>query len=114
MKTPNPIDIDVGDKLRRLRLLLGLTQLAVGEGIGVSFQQMQKYETGTNRISASRLQQFSDFFQIPISYFFRSERGGPVGSSSEIIDLNRAFLALPDDKTRNLILDLVLSLASET
>jgi len=113
MRPPNPIDIDVGDKVRQLRLLLGLTQLVVGEAIGVSFQQIQKYEAGTNRISASRLQQFADFLQVPTSYFFRSEREGPVGISSEIIELDRAFLALSDDKTRKIILDLVLSLVDK-
>jgi transcriptional regulator with XRE-family HTH domain len=114
MKTPNPIDIDVGAKVRQLRRLLGLTQRAVGEALGVSFQQIQKYEAGTNRISASSMQRFADFLGVPASYFFGNEREGAGEISHETIELGRAFLALPDDKTRKIILDLVVSLADET
>ena len=115
MRTPNPIDIDVGDRVRKLRLLLGLSQHRVGAALGVSFQQIQKYEAGVNRIGASRLQQSADFLEVPISYFFGhgSERKSdlPGRISRETLQLDRAFHALPDAKTRKIILDLVESLA---
>ena len=66
----NPIDVHVGARLRARRTLLGLSQAALGEVMGLSFQQMQKYETGANRISASRLYELSKLLDVDISYFF--------------------------------------------
>jgi transcriptional regulator with XRE-family HTH domain len=66
----NPIDSHIGQKLKEIRMLMRLSQEQVGELIGVSFQQIQKYEMGTNRISASRLYEFAQVFQKPISIFF--------------------------------------------
>src|ERR1700678_3750766 len=105
MRTPNPIDIDVGDKVRKLRLLLGLSQRAVGAAVGVSFQQIQKYEAGANRIGASRLQQFANFLEVPTSYFFDSEGQRPLADeiSRETLQFTRAFLTLSDAKTRKTI-----------
>ena len=65
-----PVDVHVGARLRQRRTLLGMTQTKVGESIGVSFQQMQKYENGMNRISASRLFVLSRVFDVPVEYFF--------------------------------------------
>ena len=67
---PSPVDVHVGARLRQRRTLLGMTQTKVGESIGVSFQQMQKYENGMNRISASRLFVLSRVFDVPVEYFF--------------------------------------------
>src|SRR6478752_7964676 len=70
METPNPIDIRVGARLRWRRNMLGLSQEKLGEAIGLTFQQVQKYERGANRIGASRLHQLSRVLDVPISFFF--------------------------------------------
>jgi transcriptional regulator with XRE-family HTH domain len=69
-KTPNPVDLHVGRRARMRRLMLGMSQTTLGEKIGITFQQIQKYEKGTNRISASRLQQLSRILQVPVPFFF--------------------------------------------
>jgi transcriptional regulator with XRE-family HTH domain len=74
-KAPNHVDRHVGSRVRLRRMLLGLTQERLGEALGLTFQQVQKYEKGTNRIGASRLQQISQFLKVEIAYFFE----GPVG-----------------------------------
>ncbi len=67
---PNPVDVHVGARLRQRRTLLGMTQTNLSDALGVSFQQMQKYENGVNRISASRLFALSRVLDVPIQYFF--------------------------------------------
>ncbi len=67
---PNPVDVHVGARLRIRRTLLGMNQTALGDAIGLTFQQVQKYENGTNRISASRLFDLSRVLDVPIEYFF--------------------------------------------
>lgn len=67
---PNPVDIYVGSKLRERRTLLGISQNKLGDLIGVTFQQIQKYEKGSNRMGASRLYQIAKVLLIPVSYFF--------------------------------------------
>ncbi len=67
---PNPVDVHVGARLRQRRTLLGMTQTSLGEAIGLTFQQMQKYERGRNRISASRLFYLSGVLDVPVPYFF--------------------------------------------
>src|SRR3954449_7580465 len=69
-QTPNPIDIRVGARLRLRRSMLGLSQAKLGEAIGLTFQQVQKYERGANRIGASRLHELSRVLDVPISFFF--------------------------------------------
>jgi transcriptional regulator with XRE-family HTH domain len=69
-KTPNPTDRYVGARVRMRRLMLGMSQTALGNSLGVTFQQVQKYEKGTNRIGASRLQQISGSLQVPVAFFF--------------------------------------------
>ena len=69
---PNPVDIHVGERLRSRRALLGYTQEKLAESVNLTFQQIQKYERGTNRVSASRLWQFSKVLRVPISYFFEN------------------------------------------
>src|SRR5712664_2893543 len=69
-KSPNPIDKHVGSRVRMRRMMLGMSQTKLGDALGITFQQVQKYEKGTNRISASRLQQISHTLQLPVSFFF--------------------------------------------
>ncbi len=70
METPNPIDVRVGARLRLRRNMLGLSQEKLGEAIGLTFQQVQKYERGANRIGASRLHELSRVLDVPVSFFF--------------------------------------------
>src|SRR3954465_13915978 len=70
METPNPIDVRVGARLRLRRNMLGLSQEKLGEAIGLTFQQVQKYERGANRIGASRLHDLSRVLDVPVSFFF--------------------------------------------
>src|SRR6185503_5060809 len=69
-KKPNPTDRHVGARVRMRRLMLDMTQTELANGLGLTFQQVQKYEKGTNRIGASRLQHIADLLQVPISFFF--------------------------------------------
>lgn len=80
-KGKNPIDIEVGRRIRQHRKLLNLTQTDVGEAIGVKFQQVQKYETGANRVSASRLAAIASVLQMQVSEFF-----GPSSQYPEVHD----------------------------
>jgi transcriptional regulator with XRE-family HTH domain len=128
-KAPNPIDKHVGARVRMRRLMVGMSQGKLGEALEVTFQQVQKYEKGANRIGASRLQQLARVLEVPPSFFFEgapSSDGMSMGfaepdSSSYVVDflstneglqLNRAFAAIKDPKVRKKILDLVQSLAS--
>ena len=69
-KAPNPTDKHVGSRVRMRRMMLGMSQEKLGDALGLTFQQVQKYEKGTNRIGASRLQQISHILQVPVSFFF--------------------------------------------
>src|SRR5690349_2824948 len=69
-KAPNPIDKHVGSRVRMRRMMLSMSQEKLGDGLGLTFQQVQKYEKGTNRIGASRLQQISHILQVPVAFFF--------------------------------------------
>ncbi|ANH05415.1 MULTISPECIES: helix-turn-helix domain-containing protein [Shinella] len=124
-KTPNPIDVFVGSRVRLRRLMVGMSQEALADRLGVTFQQVQKYEKGTNRISASRLQAISDVFRVPPSFFFQDEDSaaptagvahetGDVStfvSSKEGLDLNRAFLKIEDAGVRKSIIALATALS---
>jgi transcriptional regulator with XRE-family HTH domain len=129
IKAPNPIDKHVGARVRMRRLILGMSQGKLGEALDVTFQQVQKYEKGANRIGASRLQQLARVLDVPPAYFFEDAPSGeprPPGfaedeghnhfvdflSTSEGLQLNRAFAAIRDAKVRKKILDLVVSLAA--
>ena len=76
IKAPNPVDKYVGSRVRMRRIMLGMSQEKLGEALGLTFQQIQKYEKGTNRVGASRLQQISEILQVPVSFLFD---GGPSG-----------------------------------
>jgi transcriptional regulator with XRE-family HTH domain len=127
-KKPNPIDIHVGGRVRMRRMILGMSQERLGEQLGITFQQIQKYEKGTNRIGASRLQNIAGVLSVPVSYFFENaptHTGAPgLGDggnghvadfqpTSETIQLNRAFVRIGDPRVRRRILDLVRSLAGD-
>lgn len=77
-KANNPVDTHVGSRVRMRRLMLGLSQEKLADGLGLTFQQVQKYEKGTNRIGASRLQQMSHILQVPVSFFFEGLNGAEV------------------------------------
>ena len=124
-KAPNPIDKYVGSRVRMRRIMLGMSQEKLGEALGLTFQQVQKYEKGTNRISASRLQAISDVFRVPPSFFFQDDDNaasatgvahetGDVStfvSSKEGLDLNRAFLKIDDAGVRKSIIALATALS---
>src|SRR5690606_20390957 len=74
-KKPNPIDVHVGSRIRLRRNMLGLSQEKLGENLGITFQQIQKYEKGTNRVGASRLQAISAILNVPVSFFFEDAPG---------------------------------------
>ena len=130
-KNPNPIDKHVGARVRMRRVLLGMSQEKLGAALGLTFQQVQKYEKGTNRIGASRLQQISDILTVPPAFFFdempNAEAQAPepgfaeAGSSfvvnflstAEGLHLNRAFVRIKDAKIRKRIVDLVTALAED-
>src|SRR6516164_5147099 len=77
-KAPNPIDRHVGSRVRMRRMMLSMSQEKLGGALGLMFQQVQKYEKGTNRIGASRLQQISHILQVPVAFFFE---GAPTAQS---------------------------------
>lgn len=87
-KAPNPVDKYVGSRVRMRRIMLGMSQEKLGEALGLTFQQVQKYEKGTNRVGASRLQQISEILQVPVSFLFD---GGPSGAVNS--ELQRGHLA---------------------
>lgn len=128
----NPVDVHVGGRVRLRRMLLSMSQEKLGESLGLTFQQVQKYEKGANRIGASRLFELARILGVNVQYFF-DEMGGQSAfaangtpgfsettnednlveflNSREGIELNRAFLRIEDPKVRRAILELVRSLA---
>ena len=130
-KIPNPIDRHVGARLRMRRMVVGLSQEKLGTALNITFQQIQKYEKGANRIGASRLQEIARILQVPPAFFFDGAPSGDApaagfaepGAGSYVVDflstseglqLNRAFALIRDPKVRRRILDLVTSLAHES
>ena len=133
----NPIDVHVGARLRARRTLLGMSQMVLGDAMGITFQQLQKYETGANRISASRLYELSKLLDVDISYFF-DEMGQAIVSESparlsrqkskrspqkppksedplhkrETLEFVRAYYRIKDPKIRGHIRKLIQSTAS--
>lgn len=74
-KAPNPVDKHVGSRVRMRRMMLSMSQEKLGDALGLTFQQIQKYEKGTNRIGASRLQQIANTLQVPVAFFFEGQPG---------------------------------------
>jgi transcriptional regulator with XRE-family HTH domain len=130
IKAPNPVDKYVGSRVRMRRIMLGMSQEKLGDALGLTFQQIQKYEKGTNRVGASRIQQISEILQVPVSFLFE---GGPsttasvIGAgeaisptyvsdflaTSEGLALTRAFMRITDAKLRRSIVDLVERIAAQ-
>ena len=126
-KAPNPIDRHVGSRVRMRRMLIGMSQEKLGEALGLTFQQVQKYEKGTNRIGASRLHRIASVLGVPVEFFYE---GAPHGSgaatgfaepasstyvsdflsTSEGVQLVKAFLAVKDPKVRRKIVELISAL----
>src|SRR5881227_1233543 len=82
-KVPNPIDNYVGSRVRMRRMMLGMSQEKLGDALGLTFQQVQKYEKGTNRIGASRLQQIAGTLQVPATFFFEGAPASPEAPATE-------------------------------
>ena len=96
-KTPNAIDLHVGSRVRMRRLMLGMTQQKLADAIGITFQQVQKYEKGTNRLSASRLQQAAGILDVAVPFFFEGAPGGhKLGGSTPSPDYVNEFVSSED------------------
>lgn len=131
-RKPNPMDIHVGSRVRLRRMVIGMSQEKLGEKMGLTFQQIQKYEKGTNRIGASRLYQLSQIMDVPVQFFFED---APVGysrmaasgfaeskteaflldflNSRDGLELNRAFVKITDPRVRKRVVELVRALSEE-
>jgi transcriptional regulator with XRE-family HTH domain len=129
-KVPNPVDKHVGSRVRMRRMMLGMSQEKLGDALGLTFQQVQKYEKGTNRIGASRLQHISHILQVPVPFFFEGAPhipGQPSGigaapspayvsdflASSDGLALTKAFTEIKEPKLRRCIVGLVEQIAGD-
>jgi len=131
-KNPNPIDVHVGGRVRLRRMLVGLSQEKLGEQLGLTFQQVQKYEKGSNRISASRLYEIAQILGVPVQFFFEdihtvgadaapgfAENGSADSfvmdflSTSEGLQLNKAFASIGDPAVRRKLVELAKTIATE-
>ena len=110
----HPVDVHVGKRVRHRRWMVGMTQQQLAERVGIKFQQIQKYETGMNRISASRLWDIAEALNAPVSFFFEgisndvdeSASDGPIPgdilADKEALDLVRSYYAIPETQRRRL------------
>jgi transcriptional regulator with XRE-family HTH domain len=126
VKSPNPVDRHVGSRVRMRRMLVGMSQEKLGEALGITFQQIQKYEKGTNRIGASRLHQIARVLSVPVEFFYEGapQIGGSEGfaeapasgyvadflTTSEGLELIKAFIEIKDSKVRRKLVDLAKAL----
>jgi transcriptional regulator with XRE-family HTH domain len=126
---PNPIDIHVGARIRLRRQLLKMSQERLGDDLGVTFQQVQKYERGANRVGASRLYRLSRVLEVPVQFFFEGlgEKSAATGmaeddqtplvydfiQSADGVSLAESFSRIKDSKVRRRVLELVRTLAAE-
>ncbi len=94
-KSPNPIDKHVGARVRMRRIMVGMSQEKLGEALGITFQQIQKYEKGTNRIGASRLQAAARILAVPVNYFFEGASEDPAITGALLIATRRPFNPMP-------------------
>ncbi|KQB11466.1 helix-turn-helix transcriptional regulator [Rhodobacter capsulatus] len=107
----HPVDVHVGKRIRHRRWLVGVTQQQLADKVGIKFQQIQKYETGMNRVSASRLWDIADALDVPVSFFFEGLSGedpntaaleGDLFSDKEALALVRSYYAIPEAQRRRL------------
>ena len=128
-KQASPIDVHVGNRVRLRRMLVGMSQEKLGEMLGLTFQQIQKYEKGTNRIGSGRLYQIANILSVPVDYFYEGVPGQTASapgfaepdtksmldflSTGEGLQLSLAFMKIKDPKVRKRVLDLVRSLSDE-
>lgn len=127
-KQANPIDVQVGNRVRIRRMLIGMSQERLGDLLGLTFQQVQKYEKGVNRIGAGRLFEVARILNVPVDFFYEGldavqgsagvndAENAPVMefvSSGEGLQLSLAFMKIKDSKVRKRVLDLVKSLSEE-
>ncbi|RDD60684.1 helix-turn-helix domain-containing protein [Ferruginivarius sediminum] len=130
---PNPVDVHVGQRLRQRRVLVGLSQEKLARMVGITFQQVQKYERGANRIVASRLYQLAKVLDVPVSYFFdeisamaandsgvthetpesADGYGHDVMAERETLELVRAYYGIHDDRVRRRAFELLRTLANQ-
>ena len=111
---PHPVDVHVGKRVRHRRWLIGMTQQQLAEQVGIKFQQIQKYETGANRVSASRLWDIADALDVPVSFFFEGIEEEHTDEAAkalvpndlmgdkEALDLVRSYYAIPENQRRRL------------
>jgi transcriptional regulator with XRE-family HTH domain len=126
----NPVDKHVGTRVKMRRKMLGMSQTKLGDGLGITFQQVQKYENGANRIGASRLQHISDILQVPVPFFFEGAPdlpGQPTGfggapspayvseflATNDGLTLTKAFMQIREQKLRRRIVSLVEEIAGD-
>lgn len=129
-KSPNPIDRHVGSRVRMRRMMVGMSQEKLGDALGLTFQQVQKYEKGTNRISASRLQHIASILGVTIAFFYEGAPTGGEGdagfaenaspaymtdfvSSAEGLELMKSFQLIKNPKLRRRIVELVSAIADD-
>ena len=112
----HPVDVHVGKRIRHRRWMVGMTQQQLGDGVGIKFQQIQKYETGMNRVSASRLWDIALALDVPINFFFEGieddalaleaemepEAKGDLLADKEALELVRSYYAIPEQQRRRL------------
>lgn len=133
MSTPHSVDVHVGRRLRLKRTIQGMSQDALGKQIGVTFQQIQKYERGINRMGASRLYDFAKALGVPVSYFFEgfsdyvnaageaieaAETGAPAfendtANNRETLEVMRAYYRIKNPHLRKRVVDLIKAMAAE-
>ena len=129
-KQPNPVDIHVGKRVRMRRTLMGMSQTKLGDALGLTFQQVQKYENGSNRIGASRLYQISQILAVPVSYFFEemdqltaiaNENAPATGEAlprgdlvakRETLELVRAYYRIVSPRVRRGIVDMIRAIGN--
>ena len=132
-RRPNPVDIHVGSRVRLRRMILGMSQEKLGESLGLTFQQIQKYEKGVNRIGASRLFDLAQVLRVPVQFFYDEAPSVsnsamlPTGmaerpaesyaaeflGSRDGLELNKAFARISDPRVRRSIVDLVRAISGE-
>jgi transcriptional regulator with XRE-family HTH domain len=121
-RAPNPVDKHVGSRIRMRRMMLGISQEKLAEGLGLTYQQVQKYEKGRNRIGAGRLQHISHMLQVPVPFFFDGAPHGEAPSPAYVSDclatadglaLVKAFMRIKEPLLRRRLVELVECVAGD-